>query len=103
MELGKIFICFFLQKPNLFRTRTTNAGTAQQQYSGKAETRMLPLQSQGARSCKLGNYTNVHFNLNLSKRNGLQNIQKLTKMNKNIKLLGSIGICAVGIGKVIKI
>ena len=31
VKIGKIFICFFLQKPNLLRTRTANAETAQQQ------------------------------------------------------------------------
>ena len=38
---------------------------------------MFPLDSQGVRSCKLGNYINTHFDLNLSERNWLYNIQKL--------------------------
>ena len=57
---------FFLQKPNLLRTRT-----AEQKKSGSAETRIFPLNSLGKPSCKLGNYTNVRFDLNLSERNGL--------------------------------
>ena len=56
-----------LQKPNLRRTGTVNAGTAQQQQSGKAETRMFSLDSEGVRSWKLAKYIyiNIQFYLNL--------------------------------------